>query len=276
MDIETLKSIVNPKAVQVVEGDYVENGLLYCGCCNTPKQISIKWLGKEEKKVACLCECQEKKRNEEEEEYKRNKISIKVDRLRSQGIDSKKYLSMTMENSKKDTTIIKEYIEKWEYTYNNCRNMILMGPVGTGKTYTAAAIVNGLIDRQISACIIDVPYAIANIYDNQYRDRLINNLKHCKLCMWDDIGANRTTEYALEQLYMLVDIRDKSGMPSIYTTNLSIEELKEARNGYITIISQNGQAIKIYSQNCQRIYDRVLSNTQKKAIVGESLRKIKR
>ena len=45
--------------------DYIgENGLLYCGKCNTPKQCKFKALG-EEKIVFCLCDC--KKREQEKE-----------------------------------------------------------------------------------------------------------------------------------------------------------------------------------------------------------------
>ena len=42
----------------------------------------------------------------------------------------------------------------------------------------------------------------------------------------DDLGAERETDYALEQVYTVIDERYKSEKPLIVTTNLTYEELK--------------------------------------------------
>ena len=44
--------------------------------------------------------------------------------------------------------------------------------------------------------------------------------------MIDDLGAERETEYALEQIYTVIDERYKARKPLIVTTNLSFEQLK--------------------------------------------------
>ena len=42
----------------------------------------------------------------------------------------------------------------------------------------------------------------------------------------DDLGAERNTEYALEQMFSIIDSRYRCNKPLIVTTNLKLDELK--------------------------------------------------
>ena len=57
---------------------------------------------------------------------------------------------------------------------------------------------------------------------NKYLDRLNDH----SLLIIDDLGIERGTEYALEQVYNVIDTRYKSGKPLVITTNLTLDELK--------------------------------------------------
>ena len=46
------------------------------------------------------------------------------------------------------------------------------------------------------------------------------------LVIIDDFGAERTTEYALQKLFDIIDARVKQGKPMILTTNLTPEQMK--------------------------------------------------
>ena len=48
-----------------------------------------------------------------------------------------------------------------------------------------------------------------------------------KLLIIDDLGAERSTDFALEKVYNVVDSRYRAKRPIILTTNLSMEEMKE-------------------------------------------------
>ena len=65
------------------------------------------------------------------------------------------------------------------------------------------------------------------------------------LLILDDFGMERQTEYALEQVFNVVDARYRSGKPLIITTNLSVAELKNPK-----------------SRDHARIYDRILEMCQ--------------
>ena len=46
------------------------------------------------------------------------------------------------------------------------------------------------------------------------------------LLIIDDLGVERGTEYALEQMFSIIDSRYRSGKPLIVTTNLKLDEIK--------------------------------------------------
>ena len=47
--------------------------------------------------------------------------------------------------------------------------------------------------------------------------------------MIDDLGAERSSEYMIEQVLNIVDSRYRAGLPMIITTNLTATELKGAK-----------------------------------------------
>ena len=88
-------------------------------------------------------------------------------------------------------------------------------------------------DMEISPVILDLFVSISLYHtffcpsnlgrrQNKYLERLNDH----NLLIIDDLGIERDTEYALEQVYNIIDTRYKSGKPLIITTNLTLEELK--------------------------------------------------
>ena len=76
------------------------------------------------------------------------------------------------------------------------------------------------------------------------------------LLVIDDFGMERGTEYALEQIYNIIDSRYRSRKPLIVTTNLTLTELKNPQD--------TAHA---------RIYDRLLELCTPIACTGPSMRK---
>ena len=69
---------------------------------------------------------------------------------------------------------------------------------------------------------------MGNMYTEE-RYRYIRSFSNYPLLIIDDLGIERSTEYAKEQVYAVVDERYKSGLPIIVTTNLTIGEIREPR-----------------------------------------------
>ena len=66
------------------------------------------------------------------------------------------------------------------------------------------------------------------IQNNKDRESdLISRLNRTRLVIFDDLGAERGTDYALEKVYNIIDERYRKKLPMILTTNLTLDEMKE-------------------------------------------------
>ena len=224
--------------------DYVKDGLLYCGNCNTKKQrvLVTPW---GQSIVYCLCKCEVEKRNKELEEERKKEEMRYIESLKIAGLQDKDIFNYTFEKAKNDVYIEKarKYCENWQAIYENNNGLLLWGDVGTGKTFVAGCIANYLLQNRVPVMMTSLIKIINDLQGFNITDKneYMNNLNKFKLLILDDLGAERQSEYALEQVFNVIDNRYKNGQPVIITTNLTLTELK------------NPQDIKY-----KRIYDRVL------------------
>ena len=56
------------------------------------------------------------------------------------------------------------------------------------------------------------------------RNEYIARICSFALLIIDDLGVERGTEYGLEQVYNVIDSRNRSNKPLIITTNLTLQE----------------------------------------------------
>ena len=135
----------------------------------------------------------------------------------------------------------RDYIEKWSDALSSNTGLVLWGDVGTGKTFFAACIANALVEQNVSVKMTNFSTILNDLFAENDKNKYLARLNDHSLLVIDDLGIERGTEYALEQVYNVIDTRYKSGKPLIITTNLTLDELK-----YPTDIPH------------KRIYDRVL------------------
>ena len=57
------------------------------------------------------------------------------------------------------------------------------------------------------------------------RNQFIDSLNRYSLLIIDDLGIERNSEFALEQVFNVIDSRYRSKKPLIVTTNLTLQEL---------------------------------------------------
>lgn len=99
----------------------------------------------------------------------------------------------------------------------------------TGKSFLAACIANALIEKGTPVLMTNfskILNQMGGLYSEE-RYQYIASFSQFPLLVIDDLGIERRTYYALEQVYSVVDERYKSGMPLIITTNLTIREIRE-------------------------------------------------
>lgn len=67
-------------------------------------------------------------------------------------------------------------------------------------------------------------------FQSEEKNAYISDLMRYPLLILDDFGMERQTEYALEQVFNVIDARYRSGKPLIITTNLSLTELNTPKS----------------------------------------------
>lgn len=232
-DIVDRAAEANPRK----DGDYIgENGLLMCGKCHTPKEC-IAPFGGENKKFPCICACENKRIEEERLAMKRQQEMNYIAKLKKDSLMDDKFAFSTFANTeetpdnKRQLAICKRYAEKFGELLEKNQGLLLYGSVGTGKTHLACCIGNALMDRMypvFATSLVKIVQRSRNAKGDDDEEAFLRRMNTAKLLILDDLGAERSTEYALEIVYNVIDSRYRSGKPMIVTTNLSMNEMQRA------------------------------------------------
>lgn len=252
---------VNPQMPE----DYIgEDGLLYCGVCHEKKQTRIKIFDKE-MVVPVVCKCRQEELELEQKRRKEQEQMQAIESLRRMSLMSDNFKSATFENyihrpeNERACKLAKIYVERFNEMYEKGRGILFYGPVGTGKSYTSACIANALLDKGIPVLMTSFVKILQVLQPGKEDEgSLISKMENAKLLIIDDLGAERSTEYAQEKVYNIIDSRVRSKKPMILTTNLTIDEMT------------NVQDIRY-----DRIYDRIREKSFVVQIKGTSFRQDK-
>lgn len=230
-----INDIANKAAEQNAEeqGDYRKDGLLYCGKCHTPKQCKVVMFG-HERIVHCICKCKAEKLQAEEAERKRIERLRHIDRLRKMGFPDAEMQNWTFDkDDQKNEQISKvahNYVDNFAEMKKRGKGLLLYGEVGTGKTFISACIANALIDKG-HACLVTNFARLVNTIQSTFdgKQDYIDSLNDFDLIVIDDLASERDTEYMGEIVQNIIDSRYRAKLPLIITTNLTSDELKNAK-----------------------------------------------
>jgi DNA replication protein DnaC len=134
------------------------------------------------------------------------------------------------------TAAVRRYVGHIDDNLAAGRGLWFFGSVGTGKTTLAMLVSRHALDAGHSVAIYSLPRLLAEIrttFDDErgtsYVD-LLDRLTSVDLLHIDDVGAEKTSPWVLEQLYAIVNARYEDERSIIITTNLERDELAEQIN----------------------------------------------
>lgn len=212
------------------EGEYLgEDGLLHCSKCREPVQCRIT-IWDRPKIVRCICDCRRKELEAQKQREEELAREMRIRQLKANGIQEKHLLDWRFESAEdnKDIQRARKYVEQWQKVKANNLGLLLWGDVGTGKSFMAACIANALLERGTPVLMTNfskILNQMGALYSDE-RYQYIASFSNYSLLIIDDLGIERNTEYALEQVYAVIDERYKSGLPVIITTNMTVNELR--------------------------------------------------
>lgn len=129
---------------------------------------------------------------------------------------------------------VREYVDSLEERIADGRGLWLEGDVGTGKTTLAMLVSKRAIEAGRSVAIYSLPRLLARIrrtYDAEGRElsylQFFERLTSVDLLHIDDLGAEKRSDWVLEQLYAIVDERYATNRSMIVTTNMNVTDLEE-------------------------------------------------
>lgn len=141
------------------------------------------------------------------------------------------------------------------------RGGFLFGPVGTGKSTLCKALINKWAKKDYKCLFISITEAMDKLKDaidentNTTVQLEMDKLTSPDLLVFDDLGAEKTSEWTQEKIFTLVEKRARQGKHTWFTSNLSPDLVE-----------------KIYKD---RIYDRIIEFSQFIRVEGPSFRQEK-
>lgn len=136
--------------------------------------------------------------------------------------------------------VLKDYRDDVINNVERGRGLYIHGKnTGTGKTSAACKIMNTYFKKMAFRsnlnCLgvfINVPVFLEDIRksfdgDKEEIESLIDRLMDAPLAIFDDIGAEKPSDWVRERLYTMINERVVKGFANIFTSNMSLKELEE-------------------------------------------------
>jgi DNA replication protein DnaC len=157
--------------------------------------------------------------------------------------------------------MVRHFVRDVDANVDAGRGLWFEGDVGTGKTTLAMLVSRAALDAGRSVAIYSLPRLLAEIRatfedgaEGSYVD-FLDRLAVVDLLHVDDVGAERSSEWVLEQLYAIVNARYEDERSMVITTNLSQERLEE-QIGKRTVsrLKEMCEPVPLYGQDARGLY----------------------
>lgn len=126
---------------------------------------------------------------------------------------------------------VRQFVRGLDENLDAGHGLWFWGSHGTGKTTLAMVVAKAALDAGRSVAIYSLPRLLAEIRatfeadgDGSYVE-FLDRLAAVDLLHIDDVGAEKTSDWVLEQLYAIVNARYEEQRSIVITTNLAREEL---------------------------------------------------
>lgn len=136
------------------------------------------------------------------------------------------------------------------------KGLYIQGGVGRGKTLFASCIFNIFIE-EMEVRFIKTSNLIGKIIDSFNGKAFdVDKYKEAEFLILDDLGVEKTTEFAEGVLFGIIDYRYERKLPTVITSNIALDDLAKA-----------------YPKNGERMASRLMEMTPVLPLIGADRRK---
>lgn len=164
------------------------------------------------------------------------------------------------DNIRKVIADARRFVEEFD---TGCRNLLIYGNTGVGKTFLTNCIAKALMDTAHHVVYM-TPHALFEAFEAHRFDHsdapedatLYHYIFHCDLLIIDDLGTELSNTFTNSWLYTCINERYLHQKATVISTNLSLEQLRDR-----------------YSE---RIFSRITGNYILLKLIGKDIRVLKR
>lgn len=122
---------------------------------------------------------------------------------------------------------LSEYTGKIRHHRNRGEGLLLLGPVGTGKSSSAALVCGAAVHAGLSIRWFYVPDLVALLASKETLNHTLKLSMAADLLVWDDFGVEGLRDWQIGLLDRVVEARYRRDLPMVVTTNLSRKSLED-------------------------------------------------
>lgn len=227
---------------ELQDDEYIENELIHCKNCRTPRQTIVNPFGKD-LKVRCICKCQAEERDREEQRQRDIDKQVKLEKLKVNSLLGTRYQNNTFEKTERghnksfDEALArcKRYCDIADEVLKKGYGIYIYGDKGTGKTHLTSCMAHELISQYkqvLFTNFFEIGKAIRSTFNgNGSETDLINKFSNIDFLFIDDIGTERVVStngedlWLQEKIFDVINKRYNNMKPTIFTSNHNLQEL---------------------------------------------------
>jgi DNA replication protein len=183
--------------------------------------------------VAYPCRCMQTRKLENQfrnARISRELMNCRFERFRLEYYRSEMGDTSHQERAAKALQAAKNFVSECQQDPHNL-GVLFTGPVGSGKTFLAAAIANQLMEAELKVLFLVVPDLLdelrATYKSNVNEMDLLDTARTIPILILDDLGVHNYTDWTRNRLYSIINYRMNEQLPTVITSNLTLDEMEE-------------------------------------------------